>query len=230
MRATRQLIGLVLVLGLAARPATCGDLKDLYFGEALYHAYQGQYFDALQRLDTELAQNVVLGEFGVEPLECIEILTLVCVVECLAEIEVLQVAARGRTGSKSQDQNESDELASRSHGLPIPKRDRSVAGTRSRQSQSDQPWLHFLAKSKLSRAAEVRAALKLAVDKHVQLVIPGRHVADVDSLHAALAQGLELFGAVDVVRHELAVDLKPHGIEAHRVALGDLDEDRDLCS
>src|SRR5689334_7550717 len=62
MRAIRQLVGLVLVLGLAAGPATCGDLKDLYFGEALYHAYQGQYFDALQRLDTELAQYHVLDE------------------------------------------------------------------------------------------------------------------------------------------------------------------------
>jgi len=31
------------------------ELKDLYFGEAMYHAYQGQYFDALQRLDAELA-------------------------------------------------------------------------------------------------------------------------------------------------------------------------------
>ena len=30
------------------------DLKDLFFGEAFYHAYQGQFFDALQRLDTEL--------------------------------------------------------------------------------------------------------------------------------------------------------------------------------
>src|SRR5207248_7311340 len=30
------------------------DLRDLYFGEALYHAFQGQYFDAIQRLDTEL--------------------------------------------------------------------------------------------------------------------------------------------------------------------------------
>src|SRR6266404_6277923 len=62
MRATRQLIGLVLVLGLAARPATCGDLKDLYFGEALYHAYQGQYFDALQRLDTEFS----VGDFELD--------------------------------------------------------------------------------------------------------------------------------------------------------------------
>ncbi len=62
MRATRRLIGLGLALGLAARPATGGDLKDLYFGEALYHAYQGQYFDALQRLDTELAQYHGLDE------------------------------------------------------------------------------------------------------------------------------------------------------------------------
>jgi tetratricopeptide (TPR) repeat protein len=31
------------------------DLSDLFFGEALFRAYQGQYFDALQRLDTELA-------------------------------------------------------------------------------------------------------------------------------------------------------------------------------
>src|SRR5499433_1346293 len=62
MRTTRQLIGLALALGLAVPPATGGDLRDLYFGEALYHAYQGQYFDALQRLDTELAQYHVLDE------------------------------------------------------------------------------------------------------------------------------------------------------------------------
>ena len=62
MRATRRLIGLVLALGLAARPTTGGDLRDLYFGEAFYHAYQGQYFDALQRLDTELDQYHVLDE------------------------------------------------------------------------------------------------------------------------------------------------------------------------
>src|SRR2546428_950693 len=62
MRATRQLIGLALALGLVTYPVTGGDLRDLYFGEALYHAYQGQYFDALQRLDTELAQYHVLDE------------------------------------------------------------------------------------------------------------------------------------------------------------------------
>ena len=51
-RAPRYLLGLGLALGLAARPAVGADLKDLYFGEVLFHAYQGQFFDAIQRLDT----------------------------------------------------------------------------------------------------------------------------------------------------------------------------------
>ncbi len=55
MRATRRIIALGLALTLAALPVTSGELRDLFFGEALYHAYQGQYFEALQRLDTELA-------------------------------------------------------------------------------------------------------------------------------------------------------------------------------
>ena len=42
--------------GLARRRASAGsDLRDLYFGEALYYAHQGHYFEALERLDTELA-------------------------------------------------------------------------------------------------------------------------------------------------------------------------------
>src|SRR5689334_20741222 len=68
MRVTRQLIGLGLVLGLAARPVTSGDLRDLYFGEALYHAYQGQFFDTNQRLDTELAMYHGLDEPGLDTL------------------------------------------------------------------------------------------------------------------------------------------------------------------
>jgi len=39
-----------------------GQLKDLYFGEALFYAYQGDYFDAISRLDTELAQYYGLDE------------------------------------------------------------------------------------------------------------------------------------------------------------------------
>src|SRR5437867_13163138 len=62
MRAPHLLVGLVLAMGLAVRPAVGADLRDPYFGEALYHVYQGQCFDALQRLDTELAQYPGLDE------------------------------------------------------------------------------------------------------------------------------------------------------------------------
>jgi len=37
-------------------------LKDVYFGEALYHAYQGEWFDSIARLDTELGQHHGLDE------------------------------------------------------------------------------------------------------------------------------------------------------------------------
>src|SRR2546430_6016146 len=56
MRSGRRLIGFGLALVLAALPVAGADLRDLFFGEALYRAFQGQYFDALQRLDTEIAQ------------------------------------------------------------------------------------------------------------------------------------------------------------------------------
>jgi Tfp pilus assembly protein PilF len=68
MRAPHRLVGLVLAVALAAGPVIGADLKDPYFGEALYHAYQGQYFDALQRLDTELAQYRGLDEPGLDTL------------------------------------------------------------------------------------------------------------------------------------------------------------------
>jgi len=38
------------------------DRKDLYFGEALYHAYQGEWFDAISRLDTEIALHYHVDE------------------------------------------------------------------------------------------------------------------------------------------------------------------------
>ena len=43
-------------------PMKEGELKDLYFGEALFYAHQGEYFDAISRLDTELAQYYGLDE------------------------------------------------------------------------------------------------------------------------------------------------------------------------
>jgi hypothetical protein len=47
---------------LAASTATPKDLKDLYFGEALYYAYQEDWFEAIARLDTELGQYRGLDE------------------------------------------------------------------------------------------------------------------------------------------------------------------------
>lgn len=55
MRLSKPLVGLGLTLGLAVAPVQGADLEDLYFGEALYHAYQGNWVDALTRLDAELA-------------------------------------------------------------------------------------------------------------------------------------------------------------------------------
>jgi len=43
-------------------------LKDLYFGEALYHAFQGDWFDAITRLDTELKQHYNVDEPERDPL------------------------------------------------------------------------------------------------------------------------------------------------------------------
>ncbi len=40
-----------------ARPCAAAEVHDLFFGEALYQAYQGHFFDALARLDAELIQH-----------------------------------------------------------------------------------------------------------------------------------------------------------------------------
>ena len=55
-------IGLVLATSMASGPADGEGLKDLYFGEALYHAHQGQYFEALERLDSEVKQHDEIDE------------------------------------------------------------------------------------------------------------------------------------------------------------------------
>ena len=47
---------------LVAGPARSDALKDLYFGEALFYAHQGRYFEALERLDTEIIQHDQLDE------------------------------------------------------------------------------------------------------------------------------------------------------------------------
>jgi hypothetical protein len=53
---------IVFVSSAAAATAAPKELKDLYFGEALYFAFQGDWFDAIARLDTELPQHYGLDE------------------------------------------------------------------------------------------------------------------------------------------------------------------------
>ncbi len=59
-RAHPTVLGLLLLsAGLATSPShsQSEELKDLYFGEALYYAHQGLYFEALERLDSEVRQH-----------------------------------------------------------------------------------------------------------------------------------------------------------------------------
>ena len=61
-RAPFTAIGLLLLSGLVSRAGLGDELKDLYFGEALYHAHQGEFFEALERLDTEVKQHSEIDE------------------------------------------------------------------------------------------------------------------------------------------------------------------------
>ena len=61
------------ILIFAASSAAAGtsapkELKDLYFGEALYYSFQGDWFDTIARLDTELIQHYGLDEPGLDTL------------------------------------------------------------------------------------------------------------------------------------------------------------------
>ncbi|HEX9876762.1 MAG TPA: tetratricopeptide repeat protein [Gammaproteobacteria bacterium] len=60
----RKLTTLVLVFaaGAASADSARDGLKDLYFGEALFYANQADWFAALERLDTELAQHYGVDE------------------------------------------------------------------------------------------------------------------------------------------------------------------------
>jgi hypothetical protein len=70
MRRPLQCLSMGMALAaVAAQPSLAVDLRDLYFGEALYQAYQGQYFDALERLDAELAQHHRVDEPELDSLQ-----------------------------------------------------------------------------------------------------------------------------------------------------------------
>ena len=61
-RAPLPFSGLLLAACLVASPTRGEELKDLYFGEALYYAHQGYYFEALERLDSEVLQHSDVDE------------------------------------------------------------------------------------------------------------------------------------------------------------------------
>ncbi|HSB15006.1 MAG TPA: hypothetical protein VLE22_11145 [Bryobacteraceae bacterium] len=63
----KRLSVLLTILLFSASPASAGtaapkQLNDLHFGEALYHAFQGDWFDAISRLDAELVQHYGVDE------------------------------------------------------------------------------------------------------------------------------------------------------------------------
>jgi tetratricopeptide (TPR) repeat protein len=63
----KRLLVSLIILMFSASSALAGTsapsrLRDLYFGEALYDAFQGDWFDAISRLDTELIQHYGVDE------------------------------------------------------------------------------------------------------------------------------------------------------------------------
>jgi tetratricopeptide (TPR) repeat protein len=57
-----SVIGLLLLACLATSPSHSSELNDLHFGEALYYAHQGHFFEALERLDSEVQQHYEIDE------------------------------------------------------------------------------------------------------------------------------------------------------------------------
>ena len=53
---------LVVATAAVGAPGAPEELRDLYFGETLYYAFQKDWFDAIARLDTELAQHHQLDQ------------------------------------------------------------------------------------------------------------------------------------------------------------------------
>ncbi|WP_444911122.1 tetratricopeptide repeat protein [Microbulbifer sp. PAAF003] len=69
---TRVMLGALSLCSLAALPAAAAtepqeELKDLFFGAAMFHAHQESYFDAIVALDTELAQYHRLDQPELDP-------------------------------------------------------------------------------------------------------------------------------------------------------------------
>ena len=61
-RASLQMLGVLMLACLGTSAGWADEQADLYFGEALFYAHQGQYFEALERLDTEVRQHDQVDE------------------------------------------------------------------------------------------------------------------------------------------------------------------------
>ena len=62
-------VAVFLAATLTVGSASARQLQDLYFGEALYHARQGHWFEALERLDAEITQHYGVDEPQLDSLE-----------------------------------------------------------------------------------------------------------------------------------------------------------------
>ena len=65
----RTLAAIAALTLLAVGSATATGLRDLHFGETLFHAYQGHYFEALERLDAEIGQHYAVDEPELDALQ-----------------------------------------------------------------------------------------------------------------------------------------------------------------
>lgn len=61
-RLSISLVSLTLISCLLSRPGLSDEQQDLYFDEALFYAHQGLYFEALERLDSEIKQHDEIDE------------------------------------------------------------------------------------------------------------------------------------------------------------------------
>jgi tetratricopeptide (TPR) repeat protein len=67
-RSPHRWLALGVAALVAAGPCAGAEIRDLHYGEALFEADQGRFFDALVRLDTELAQHYGLDEPALDTL------------------------------------------------------------------------------------------------------------------------------------------------------------------
>jgi len=65
----RTLAAIAALTLLSVGSATATGLRDLHFGETLFHAYQGHYFEALERLDAEIGQHYAVDEPELDALQ-----------------------------------------------------------------------------------------------------------------------------------------------------------------